>query len=350
MLRTPPPEEVPEQFKASWSKSNQKIRRLNLEPLPALNDWPVTETDRLIHTKLKRSGPAFVDWPLRLKKVHNCPFLLPKYPQLIYHIITGTLKSGHWINRSHIKNVSGYCPCCTLPPDPNIPNPPAGNHTPATIKHMFSSCILTQDVWTEANTLGHTFWSNYTDFNYMQDITLLVHSYNPVNLFKLAVIWSLWRWWCKLFYESDSFDRDRLSNMTAEVMLMVRDEMIYRLIECRPVIQWLEVWEAAHRNVQGGEDDHREPEKQFLLVGSQSIITNPVDFDLPVDNIHVLAWLGNNTLCYLRAKKIVFNHANWFVFSSTANCVTDDYVDSQEDSDSQDDLGPPAAAFMMHDY
>jgi hypothetical protein len=216
---------------------------------------------------------------------------------------------------------------------------------------MFSSCILTQDVWTEANTLGHTFWSNYTDFNYMQDITLLVHSYNPINLFKLAVIWSLWRWWCKLFYESDSFDQDRLSNMTAEVMLMVRDELIYRLIECRPVIQWLEVWQAAHRTLRSDEE-HKEPEKHFLLVSSQSIVTNPIDFDLPADNLHVRAWLGNNTLCYMRDKKIVFNHANWFVFSSITNCAAADdyYADSQEDSDDQDQPGHPAAAFLTHDY
>jgi hypothetical protein len=208
---------------------------------------------------------------------------------------------------------------------------------------------MVQDVWSEADKLGHTFWASYSDFNYLQDITLLVHSYNPVSLYKLAVVWSLWRWWCKLFYESDTFDSDRLSNMTAEVMMMVRDELIFRLIESRPVIQWLDVWEQAHRG-QTLDREHAEPEKQFLLVSSQSIISNPQEFDLPLSNPLVLAWLGNNTLCYIRNKKIIFNHANWFVFSSTANSVTDNYADSQEDSDSLDDLGPPAAAFFMHDY
>jgi hypothetical protein len=138
--------------------------------------------------------------------------------------------------------------------------------------------------------------------------------------------------------------------MTAEVMLMVRDEMIFRLIECRPVIQWLDVWDAAHRDL-SHDSEHKQPEKHFLLVSSQSIITNPIDFDLPADNPHVLAWLGNNTLCYMRGKKIVFNHANWFVFSSIADCaVTDKYSDSQEESEPEDAPGHPAAAFLDHDY
>jgi hypothetical protein len=138
--------------------------------------------------------------------------------------------------------------------------------------------------------------------------------------------------------------------MAAEVMVMVRDEMIFRLIECRPVIQWLDVWDAAHRDL-SHDSEHKQPEKHFLLVSSQSIITNPVDFDLPADNPHVLAWLGNNTLCYLRGKKIVFNHANWFEFSSIADCAgADNYADSQEESEPEDEQSFPAAAFFSHDY
>ena len=132
---------------------------------------------------------------------------------------------------------------------------------------------------------------------------------------------------------------------------MVRDEMIYRLIECRPVIQWLEVRNDFQRNLRS--EERMVPEKEFLLIGSQSIITNPVDFDLPLNNSHVLAWLGNNTLCYIRASKMVFNHANWFVFSSAAECaapVNAKCADSQEDSDSDENLGPPSAAFFNHDY
>jgi hypothetical protein len=213
---------------------------------------------------------------------------------------------------------------------------------------MFDKCIMVQDVWNEANQLGRTFWANYTDFNYDEDITLLVHSYDPVRLFKLAVIWSLWRYWCKLFYESEEFDPERLSNMTAEVMIMVRNELIFRLIECRPVIQWLAI---RQDRAQKDDQNPREPEKHFLLVTSQSVITNPQKFDLPLEDELVVAWLGNNTLCYIRNKKIVFNHAVWLVYTGAIECAAEPaQIDSQEEDSDSDELGPPPSAFMDHDY
>ena len=120
---------------------------------------------------------------------------------------------------------------------------------------------MVQEVWTEANQLGHSFWPNYTDFNYRNDITILTQEYNPIGLFKLAIIWALWRYWCKLFYEPETFTPDRLSNMMPEVMMMVKDELIYRLIECRPVIQWIDIVQKAHRELQPGDHD-RVPEKE----------------------------------------------------------------------------------------
>ena len=277
--------------------------------------------------------------------------MLPKYPQLIYQIITNTLKSGLWVIRCRVPEANGYCPCCNIPIDPNDPDPPANTKHPASVHHMFSSCVMVQEVWSEANQLGHIFWSDYTDFNYWEDITLLVHDYEPIHLFKLAVIWSLWRYWCKLFYERDTFDINRLSNMTAEVMMMVRDELIYRLIECRPVIQWLEIADAHRKSNKNSDSSARVAEKHFLLVSTQSIITNPQEFSLPLDHKHVIAWLGNNTMCYIRGKKLVFNHSQWYVFKCSADCnnIAPDYHDSEEDL-SSDELGPPGAAFLAHDY
>ena len=346
MEKNPPLSEVPEIIKASWQSANHKIRRIGLEPLPALKNWSITKVDKEYHIFKKFSGEAKIHWDYRFKHLHNCPFLLPKYPQLIYHIITDTLKSGLWIIRSHVKHANGYCPCCNIPRDPNDPDQPS--KAPATVRHMFDKCIMVQDVWNEANQLGRTFWANYTDFNYDEDITLLVHSYDPVRLFKLAVIWSLWRYWCKLFYESEEFDPERLSNMTAEVMIMVRNELIFRLIECRPVIQWLAI---RQDRAQKDDQNPREPEKHFLLVTSQSVITNPQEFDLPLEDELVAAWLGNNTLCYIRNKKIVFNHAVWLVYTGAIECAAEPaQPDSQEEDSDSDELGPPSSAFMNHDY
>ena len=344
MANAPPPETVPYTVKATWQQANHKLRRLCIEPLPALSAWPVTDTDRDWHQLQKRSGPPVIDWANRLKAIHNCPFLLKKYSQLIYLITTDKLKSGQWIIQSKLKDSNGFCPCCFLTPDPN--DPQTQIRAPATPEHMFSTCIMVQDVWSEANNLGRTFWQGYTDFNYLNDITLLVHTYDPPQLFKLAVIWALWRYWCKLFYEFDQFDADRLSKMVAEVMIMVRNEMIFRLIEARPVIQWLEI-NRAHKDEC---PEVRTPEKEFLLVTSQSVETTPLEFDFPTDTDYIHQWLGNNTMCYLRQKKIVFNHAQWYVYKNQLECNDPVYADSQEDSDGPEDLGPPSAPFMAHDY
>jgi hypothetical protein len=52
----------------------------------------------------------------------------------------------------------------------------------------------------------------------------------------------------------------------------------------------------------------------------------------------------------IRNKKIVFNHAEWLIYSSAVNCAAEPaQLDSQEDSDSEEQ-GPPSSAFMDHDY
>ena len=79
------------------------------------------------------------------------------------------------------------------------------------------------------------------------------------------------------------------------------------------------------------------------------MITNPAVFDIPADCVYMKAWLGNNTLCYLRNNKIVFNHAIWYVYKSQVDDATPAaYIDS--DSDCQDEGMPPSAAFLMFDY
>jgi hypothetical protein len=136
--------------------------------------------------------------------------------------------------------------------------------------------------------------------------------------------------------------------MMPEVMMMAKDELIYRLIECRPVIQWIDIMQKAHRELQPGDPD-RIPEKEFLLIAAHSIITNPKEFDLPIDNKYVQEWLGNNTLCYIRNKKIIFNHANWIIYSSALEPDDENLSDSQEDID-WGDQHPPYSDFLMHDY
>ena len=134
--------------------------------------------------------------------------------------------------------------------------------------------------------------------------------------------------------------------MVAEVMIMARNELIYRLIEARPVIKWLDI----HKAHKEESPEIRTPEKEFLLVTSQSIETNPLEFNFPTDTDYIHRWLGNNTMCYLRQNKIIFNHAQWYVYKNQLENIEIIYDDSQEEDSELDDPGPPSAAFMAHDY
>jgi hypothetical protein len=347
------PAAIPEPIKPSYSSLSKKLRRLEVKPLKELNRWPVTRLDEERHLLLKRSGPPCIDWSYRLKAIHNCPFLLPKYAQLIYWITSGTLKSGKWLARVHIPGVSGVCPCCkTAVPSVDPTMPPVFVHMPVSIPHMFSECLMAKAVWDEADQLGRSFWPSYTNFDYQKDITLLVHDYNPVTLFKLAVIWSLWRYWCEIFYQPDKFSPERYSLIVPEIMIMLRDELIHRLLESRAVIQWLGILK--DRRVDSDQSEmKRTPEKQFLLVDSQAVLANPLDFDLPATNPFVSAWLGNNVLCYLRGKKLVFNHGVWYVYRSQMEELAPQQpqVDPDYDDDHEEEaMAARSAAFLEMDY
>ena len=341
---------LPERPRPAFNSLNKLIRKLDMKPLPKLADWPVTDIDIRQHTLKKRSGPPTVDWAHRFKHIHNCPFLLPKYTQLIYWITTNTLKSGKWLAIIKRPDTPGTCPHCHNPPDPLAPGAPPTKAL-ASVTHMFWQCSFAKEVWAEADQLGHSFWPDYIDFNYHRDITILVHDYNPITLFKLAVVWSLWRYWCEYFYQPDNFNSDRHSLMISELMLMVKDELLFRLTEARAVIQWLQI--VQDRRTDG--EERKCPEKQFLLVDSQSVKTNPREFndlDFPLDNHHIKAWLGNNVLCYIRGNKLAFNHSTWYVYKSQLECGPAlPHLDTDSDID-PDDIAMPgrSATFLTMDY
>ena len=341
---------IPSSIKPTFRNCNKLLRNLGSLPLPKLSDWPITHIDTTHHLIKKLYGTPSIDWTYRFKHIHNCSFLLPKYSQLIYYITTNTLKSGQWLAIIKRPDTPGTCPHCVRPPDPSIPDAQPSRPLASTI-HMFWQCTLAKEVWAEADQLGHSFWPDYTNFNYHRDITILVHDYNPVTLFKLAVIWSLWRYWCELFYQPENFNHDRLSTLVPEIMLMIRDELLLRLSESRGVIQWLQI--VKDRRAEG-EEQHI-PEKQFLLVNSQAVKTNPKDFndiDFPLENSYIRAWIGNNVLCYTRGKKLVFNHSNWYVYKSQLDCNLDPpYSDPESDIDPDiEPLPGRSAAFMTMDY
>ena len=139
--------------------------------------------------------------------------------------------------------------------------------------------------------------------------------------------------------------------MLSELMLMVKDELLHRLSESRAVIQWLQIIQ--DRRTDG--EERKVPQKQFLLVDCQAVKTNPRNFndiDLPLDNHHVKAWLGNNVLCYIRNNKLAFNHSTWYVYKSQLESGPAlPPLDTDSDID-PDDIAMPgrSAAFLSMDY
>jgi hypothetical protein len=69
--------------------------------------------------------------------------------------------------------------------------------------------------------------------------------------------------------------------------------------------------------------------------------------------VNVIAWLGNNELCYRRAKKLVFNHAVWYVYRSQMTELDpppDPVDDDYDDEEDEETMQGRSAAFMMMDY
>jgi hypothetical protein len=118
------------------------------------------------------------------------------------------------------------------------------------------------------------------------------------------------------------------------------------------VIQWLGILKDRRTDSEQTELK-RTPEKQFLLVESQSVSANPADFDLPAENPFVAAWLGNNVMCYMRGPKLVFNHGVWYVYKDQMEELAPQQpqVDDEYDDDHEEEASAArSAAFLEMDY
>ena len=291
-------------FKPSFNKLNKIVRQMGLTPLSALSTWDkITPMDISWHDSQERKGPPLIDWSYRFKLVHNCPFVLPKYSQLQYWILTNTLMSG---TRYDDRGRNGNCPNATWCLDCN---------SPASPRHMFDSCTLTKQFWTEVDTLGKQFWSDYTPFNYIMDIPSLSWRYHPPTLFKFCAIWALWVQWCDFYCNRELYPPQRLALWIDELMVRLKEQVTFRLIEAPAVTQWVKI--LGDRRMKESPDDRasRKPEKEFLLIDTHSVVINPENpFD--TKNVDLTPWIGNSVLCYRRNNKIAINHAVWWPWTS----------------------------------
>ena len=122
---------LPQRVKPTFNVLNKKVRYSQSKPLPALLHWKPSKGEQQAHKdkieqkKIPPSTPLKINWQLRMQKIINCPFVKPKYRQLIYWITTGTLCTGKQLRHFSPR---GMCPHCIDPP------------TTASWQHMFFDC------------------------------------------------------------------------------------------------------------------------------------------------------------------------------------------------------------------
>ena len=132
--------------------------------------------------------------------------------------------------------------------------------------------------------------------------------YTPSNMLKVCAVWAMWRKWCDYFYNIEEYDDDRLSRWHNDVMCLVKQELIMKLVEAPAVLQWIQVLGDRRENNREIDRAHRMPEKEFLLTQAQSIVANP---DRPFELADLTEWIGNSVFCYRRDEKMIINHAVW---------------------------------------
>jgi exonuclease III len=295
-------------MKPNFSALNKKLRHCHSKPLKALEMWQPTEREKSIHnTKIKEKKippgtPCTINWQLRMQKIINCPFVLPKYRQFIYWITTGTLCTGkvlrHYTDR-------GDCPNCGVT---------------ASWQHMFFYCESAKAIWEEIDILGHSHWDEYIPL-VKNDVPTIINDYDPIRLFHLSTLWAMWVHWCKYFHNPEDFTDDDLYLWINIVIISARDQLRMRVQESFSAVQWLRIVEDRRIHSQDKAApvalEAKAPEKEFLLVHSQNINTN-AEF-VTINGFtprEIEWWYGNNVLVKLDGNidvnpRMVFNYHPW---------------------------------------
>ena len=175
---------------------------------------------------------------------------------------------------------------------------------------MFSKCQKIIECWQEADNLGRSIWATYTPFNYAHDITILATEYTGPLLFKLSMVWVIWRKWCEYFYkvEEGQCVEDYYECWVPAAMLDLKQELLYRVREAPAVIAWMQL--VQERRISAPLPGHI-PEKMFLLQVPLAVTTNPVTYMYDKMSVSVQAsfkktWMQTTTLCRVKGSKVIF--------------------------------------------
>ena len=197
--------------------------------------------------------------------------MLPKFRKLIYEITTDSLWDGNRIEYSPYSQ----CPFCNTTLDRH---------------HMFSTCPVYIQIQQLLLTLAQRHWPQYTSLEF-NDIPTLLSDYNPISIFHIITLWAMWRSWSSYMFDNDNritpVDRVKFIKTT---ITYIQIEFVQRIYEMCPVIQWLQVLDQR--------SDTHIPEKEFLLIHTQKIKTNPDKLIMINGEIHpkIKEWIGTGYL------------------------------------------------------
>ena len=304
-----------QRIKPTFGILNQKTRYADSKPLHALLQWKPSREEHQVHNdkielkKIPPGTPLNINWQYRMQKITNCPFVKPKFRQLIYWITTGTLCTGKQLRHFSPR---GICPHCTHPP------------ITATWQHMFFECPHSQTVWEEINSLGSSHWDNYTPLE-PNEIPVILNDYSPQKLLQLSTLWALWTHWCKYFHDPENFTYEDRWEWANIILINTRDQFLMRLHEAHSAIQWLHIISERRIHSKDKTSDAppsaKAPEKEFLLIHSQNINTNAVNIKINENTpLEFLAWIGNQYLIKLDIRdnanpKVKFNFHPWEAYT-----------------------------------
>ena len=299
--------------KPEFGALNKKLRAINSRPLPFLDRWTPSEqeinkhNDDIAEKKKPPGSICQIDWQRRMQIITNCPFVGAKYRQLIYWITTGTLCTGKQLQHHSPR---GKCPHCT---------------ETATWQHMFFTCYKTKEVWTQIDQIGFQHWGAgvYTPLT-QNEIPVILTQYIPFKLYQLSALWGLWVHWCKYFHDPENFSYEDKWDWTDTIIVNTRDQLRMRVKEAHSAVQWQKIVSERRMHMkdkQATSAAAKAPEKEFLLIHSQSINTNSENININDKTpLEIQEWFGNQYIIKLDLRdgpnpRMKFNFLPWDVYT-----------------------------------
>ena len=252
-------------YRPNFNSLFRKVRKIKYTKLPQLESW----------------GPHY-NWKVQMKLITNCPFMRPKYRQLVYWITTKTLLDGKRLRHMPLNVTRGTCPFC---------------NQLATTEHMITTCPKSVEFMGTIDNLGERHWEDYTPLKF-NDIPTILNQYDPIALYHVSALWAIWVTWCTYFHEDmDNAEREAYkASWYRRMMMEMKKQFTLRVIEAPAMTQWIEIVKERRTGGDPLGEGTSIPEKEFLLVHSNKVVTNP---DKITMNEHLQKWIAKEHLLSL---------------------------------------------------